>query len=83
MSKTLLSLTTAALAFTALGTLSARAAETGAVHGAKTVGALALETQGLATSDLSVHRQGGFALPGSVQWIDTPADRMRTRQAAF
>jgi len=83
MSKTLLSLTTAALAFTALATASARADETGGTHNVKTVGALTLETQGLATSDLSVHRQGGFAVPGSVQWIDTPADRMRTRQAAF
>lgn len=83
MSKTLLSLTTAALAFAALGTLSARAGETAAVHGVKTVGALTLETQGLATSDLSVHRQGGFALPGSVQWIKTPVEQVPVRQAAF
>ncbi|MBB2963081.1 hypothetical protein [Methylobacterium sp. R2-1] len=83
MSKTLLSLTTAALAFTAVATASARADETGGAHNVKTVGALTLETQGLATSDLSVHRQGGFALPGSVQWIKTPVDEVRTRQAAF
>ncbi|MDV2984341.1 UNVERIFIED_CONTAM: hypothetical protein Q9R58_08500 [Methylobacteriaceae bacterium AG10] len=83
MSKMFLSLTTAALALTALATVSARADEVGGVHNVKTVGALALETQGLATSDLSVHRQGGFALPGSVQWIDTPSDQVRTRQAAF
>ncbi|CAO4153308.1 hypothetical protein [Methylorubrum aminovorans] len=83
MSKTVLSLTAAALAFTALATASARAEETGTAHNVKTVGALTLQTQGLATSDLSVHRQGGFAVPGSVQWIATPADQMRTRQAAF
>lgn len=83
MSKTILSITAAALAFTALATASARAGEAGSVHNVKTVGALTLETRGLATSDVSVHRQGGFALPGSVQWIATPADQMRTRQAAF
>jgi hypothetical protein len=83
MSKTFLSLATAALAFTALATVPARAAEIGGAQNVKTVGALTLETQGVATSDLSVHRQGGFALPGSVQWIDTPADQVRTRQAAF
>ncbi|BAU93603.1 hypothetical protein ACQKJ1_03470 [Methylorubrum rhodesianum] len=83
MSKTLVSLTAAALALTALATASARADETGIAHNVKTVGALTLETRGLATSDLSVHRQGGFALPGSVQWIVTPATDVRTRQAAF
>jgi hypothetical protein len=78
MSKTLVSLTVAALA------LKGQCAdETGIAHNVKTVGALTLETRGLATSDLSVHRQGGFALPGSVQWIVTPATDVRTRQAAF
>ena len=83
MSKTLVSLTAAALALTALATASARADETGIAHNVKTVGALTLETRGLATSDLSVHRQGGFAVPGAVQWIRTPVDQQPIRQAAF
>ncbi len=65
-----------------LAPLSAKAADGVAVHGVKTVGALTLETQGLATSDVAVHRQGGFALPGSVRWIEAPGNRVITSQAA-
>lgn len=82
MSKTIVSLT-AALALASLGTVPARAAETGTVHGVKTVGALTFETQGLATDTYLVQRQGGFAVPSSVQWIKTPTDAVHTRQAAF
>ncbi|MBD8906170.1 hypothetical protein MZTS_05415 [Methylorubrum zatmanii] len=83
MSKKIVSLATvAALAFMSLGTISATADEMVAIHGTKTVGALALETRGLATDDLSVHRQGGFAVPGAVQWIKTPVQEP-VRQAAF
>ncbi len=73
----------AALTLTLLAPVSARAAELTAVHGVKTVGALTLETQGLATNDVLVHRQGGFAVPGAVQWIRTPVDQQPIKQAAF
>lgn len=73
----------AALTLALLAPISATAAELAAVHGVKTVGALTLETRGLATDDTLVHRQGGFALPGAVQWIKTPADQGHVKQAAF
>lgn len=73
----------AALTLALLAPLSVSAAEPVAVHGAKTVGALTLETRGLATDDVAVHRQGGFAVPGAVQWIKAPIDQERVRQAAF
>ena len=83
MSKRIVSLATiSALTLVSLGAAPATADEMIAIHGAKTVGALAFETRGLATDDLAVHRQGGYAIPGSVQWIKTPA-QAPVRQAAF
>ncbi len=68
------------LALTLL-TTAAFAGDAAAIHNAKTVGALVLETQGLATDTGSVHRQGGYALPGAVQWT-VPAIDDRVKQAA-
>ncbi len=55
------------------GTVFAIAAEPVTVYGAKTVGAMTLETLGRATNGTQIARQGGFAIPGAVQWIRTPA----------
>lgn len=83
MSKTIVArMTAAGAALTLLTTASAVAAEPAAIHGAKTVGALALETYGLATDNRSVSRQRGYALPGAVQWIATPTADERVKQAA-
>ena len=84
MSKHLILLSTAAgLAFAALGTASARAAEPVAVHGAKTVGAMTLVTLGRATNGAQVHRQGGFATAGAVQWIAPPTVQVSVAAHAF
>ena len=83
MSRPIAPLAAAALTLTLLAPVSASAAEPAAVHGVKTVGALTLETQGLATNDVLVHRQGGFAVPGAVQWIRIPVDQQPIKQAAF
>ncbi|MEE7458059.1 hypothetical protein MPAR168_20195 [Methylorubrum populi] len=80
MTKQIISRAAAGLALTLLAT-SAFADEPGSIDNAKTVGALALETQGLATDTGSVHRQGGYALPGAVQW-KVPATDDRVKQAA-
>lgn len=61
------SLSTAALL--AVATLSpALADEAGSVYGAKTVGALTLETRGLATNSDAVAQQGGAATASTVRW---------------
>ena len=84
MSNRLFSLTTAAaIALATLGTASAIAAEPVAVHGAKTVGAMTLETLGRATNGTQIVRQGGFAIPGAVQWITAPAEQASTTAHAF
>ncbi len=70
----------AALALTFAAT-AAFAGEPGTIDNTQTVGALTLETQGLATDTGSVHRQGGYALPGAVQW-KVPATDERVKQAA-
>lgn len=44
----------------------------GAVHGAKTVGALRTETRGLAISSEDVRRQGGLVTAGAVRWMSGP-----------
>lgn len=80
MSKSIIARTVTGLALTLL-TGTAFAGETATIHNTKTVGALALETQGLATDTGSVHRQGGYALPGAVQW-KVPALDERVKQAA-
>ena len=81
MSKLIVSRAAAAVALTLL-TTAAFAGEPGTVDNTKTVGALTLETQGLATDTGAVHRQGGYALPGAVQWLKVPADADRVKQAA-
>jgi hypothetical protein len=80
MSKQLISRVAAGLALTFL-TANAFAGEPGSIDNAKTVGALTLETRGLATNIGSVHQQGGYALPGAVQW-KVPATDDRVKQAA-
>ncbi len=80
MSKQIVARTVTGLALTFL-TTAAFAGEPGRIDNAKTVGALTLETQGLATDTGSVHRQGGYALPGAVQW-KVPATDDRIKQAA-
>jgi hypothetical protein len=81
MTKQIISRTVAGLALSLLAT-AAFAGEPAAIDNTKTVGALALETQGLATDTGAVHRQGGYALPGSVQWLKVPAADDRVKQAA-
>lgn len=81
MSKQIIARTVTGLALTLL-TTAALAGEPGGVDNTKTVGALALETRGLATDTGSVHRQGGYALPGAVQWLTAPAVDDRVKQAA-
>lgn len=66
------SLSTAALIAVAAAS-SAFADEAGSYYGAKTVGALVLETRGLATDQAAVARQGGAATAGTVRWVSTPA----------
>jgi hypothetical protein len=80
MSKQIISRIAAGLALTFL-TTTAFASESGSIDNTKTVGALTLETQGLATNIGSVHRQGGYALPGAVQW-KAPITDDRVKQAA-
>lgn len=80
MSKQIISRAAAALALTLTAT-TAIAGEPATIDNTKTVGALTLETQGLATNVGSVHRQGGYALPGAVQW-KVPATDDRVKQAA-
>lgn len=82
MSKPILSRVAAGMALTLLTTTAVLAQDSTAVHGVKTVGAMTLATQGLATNMGSVHRQGGYALPGAVQWTTIPADEP-IKQAAF
>ncbi|EHP95000.1 hypothetical protein [Methylorubrum extorquens] len=81
MSKQIISRAAAALALTLTAT-TAFAGEPASIDNTKTVGALTLETQGLATNIGSVHRQGGYALPGAVQWLKVPANDERVKQAA-
>lgn len=64
----------AAIALAAFVT-PALADEAGAVHGAKTVGAMSFETRGVATNAAQVVRQGGFSVAGATQWIATPAEQ--------
>ncbi|AWI91011.1 hypothetical protein C0214_24025 [Methylobacterium sp. DM1] len=80
MSKQIISRTVAGLALIFLAT-TAFAGEPASIDNTKTVGALTLETQGLATNIGSVHRQGGYALPGAVHW-KAPATDDRVKQAA-
>ncbi|CAO4157314.1 hypothetical protein [Methylorubrum extorquens] len=80
MSKQIISRAAAALALTLTAT-AAIAGEPASIDNTKTVGALTLETRGLATGTGSVHRQGGYALPGAVQW-KVPATDDRVKQAA-
>lgn len=80
MSKQSISRVAAALALTLVATI-AFAGEPIGIDNTKTVGALTLETRGLATNIGSVHRQGGYALPGAVQW-KVPATEDRMKQAA-
>ncbi|QIJ76071.1 hypothetical protein GU700_16565 [Methylobacterium sp. NI91] len=80
MSKQIISRAVAALVLT-LAATAAFAGEPGSIDNPKTVGALTLETRGLATNIGSVHRQGGYALPGAVQW-KVPATDDRVKQAA-
>ncbi|MGU3539535.1 hypothetical protein [Methylobacterium sp. A54F] len=61
----------------------ALAAEPAAVYGAKTVGAMALESAGRPTNGTMVRRQGGFATAGAVRWIKTPAATMEASASAF
>lgn len=81
MSKQIISRAVATLALTLAATV-AFAGEPGRIDNTKTVGALTLETGGLATNIGSVHRQGGYALPGAVQW-KVPADDRVKQAAAF
>lgn len=84
MSKRLISLSAAAaLAFAPLGIASVQAGEPAADYGAKTVGAMTLVTLGRATNGAQVHRQGGFATAGAVQWIKTPAVQLGAAAPAF
>ena len=80
MSKRIISRAVTGLTLTLL-TTAALAGEPASIDNTKTTGALALETQGLATDTGSVHRQGGYALPGAVQW-KVPATNDRVKQAA-
>jgi hypothetical protein len=80
MSKQIISGAAATLALTLVAT-TAFAGEPVSIDNTKTVGALALETRGLATDTRLVHRQGGYALPGAVQW-KVPATDDRVKQAA-
>lgn len=45
-----------------------------AIHGVKTVGALTLESRGLATGPRDVIRQGGLATAGTARWVPAPAE---------
>ena len=80
MSKQIISRTAAALALTVAAT-TAFAGERASIDNTKTVGALTPETRGLATDTRLVQRQGGYALPGAVQW-KVPATDDRVKQAA-
>ena len=42
-------------------------------NGTKTIGAMAVETQGRATSPDQVRRQGGLLVPGAIRWVAKPA----------
>ena len=84
MSNRLFSLSAAtAIVLASLGTGSAIAAEPGAVYGAKAIGAMTLESLGRATNGMQIARQGGFALPGAVQWIRTPTVAASVSVRAF
>ena len=83
MSNRLLTLTTAVITLLTLGTASAIAAEPVVVRGAKTTGAMVFETQGRATDETLARRQGGFAVPGGVHWIRTPAPEITASASAF
>jgi hypothetical protein len=80
MSKRIISRAVTGLTLTLL-TTAVFAGEPVGINHSKTVGALTLETQGLATDTGSVHRQGGYALPGAVQWLKVPATDERVKQA--
>ena len=73
MSNRIAQIAAAVLAFAPLA-VPALAETPGAVFGAKTVGAMTLETYGIATTAYDVGRQGGFAAAGAAQWIRTPAE---------
>ncbi|MBX9930877.1 MAG: hypothetical protein K2Y56_04970 [Methylobacterium sp.] len=73
----------AVLAFATLGTATVRAAEPVAVYGAKTVGAMTLETLGRATNGAQVQRQGGFASAGAAQWIRIPVVQVSAAAQTF
>lgn len=64
----------AALALVTFAT-SAMAEEAGTAYGAKTVGAMTLESYRVATNATQVGRQGGFATAGAAQWIRTPVEQ--------
>jgi hypothetical protein len=81
MSKRIISRAITGLTLTLL-TTAAFAGEPASIDNSKTTGALALETQGLATDTGAVHRQGGYALPGAVRWLKVPASDERVKQAA-
>lgn len=80
MSKQIITRIADGLALT-LAATAAFAGEPASIDNTKTVGALTLETQGLANNIGSVHRQGSYALPGAVQW-KVPATDVRVKQAA-
>jgi hypothetical protein len=71
------------LALATLGAAPALAAEPAAVYGAKTVGAMALESSGRPTNGTMVRRQGGFVTAGAVRWIKTPVATMEASASAF
>ena len=65
----------------ALAALTAPALADGAVHGAKTVGAMTFETQGVAVNATQVGRQGGFATAGAARWTTTPVEQVSAEPA--
>ena len=70
---------TLALAFTAS---TAFAAEPGVGYGGS-VGALTLETRGLATNANEVRTQGGFATAGAVHWTQVPEAQQKLSAVAY
>ena len=58
------------------------AAEPGAAYGGS-VGALTLETRGVATNADEVRRQGGFATAAAVRWTQVPEQHRKLSAVAY
>ncbi len=76
MNKIILTLALALTASTAI------AAEPGVGYGGS-VGALTLETRGVATNADEVRTQGGFVTAGAVHWTQVPEARQKLNAVAY